>query len=128
MSVQNTATLSLFERIGGKAAVEGAVDLFYSKVMADELLIPFFEGVEMEKQRGKQKAFLSYAFGGMPSYPGKNLREGHQHLVERGMGDQHFDAVAGHLQATLVELGVPDDLVQAVMAIAGSTRDDILNR
>ncbi len=119
---------SLFERIGGKDAIEAAVDIFYGKVMADDHINRFFAGVDMDKQRGKQKIFLAYAFGGPVKYDGKDMREAHKHLVERGLNDSHFDAVAGHLQATLEELNVPADLIGEVMAIAGSTRDDVLNR
>jgi hypothetical protein len=32
------------------------------------------------------------------------------------------------LQATLVDLGVADDLIAEVMTIAASTRDDVLNK
>ena len=39
-----------------------------------------------------------------------------------------FDAVAGHLSATLQELGVSQELIGQVMAIAGSTRNDVLGR
>ena len=38
-----------------------------------------------------------------------------------------FAGVAGHLQATLEQLGVAPDLIQEVMTIVGSTHDDVLN-
>ena len=82
----------------------------------------------MDKQRGKQKIFLAYAFGAPVKYDGKDMRQAHKHLVEKGLNDSHFDAVAGHLKATLEELNVPADLIGEVMAIAGSTRNDVLNR
>ncbi len=102
---------SLFERIGGQAAIEAAVDIFYGKVMADDTISKFFAGVDMNKQRGKQKIFLAFAFGGPVKYDGKDMRQAHKHLVEQGLNDSHFDAVAGHLQATLEELNVPADLI-----------------
>ena len=34
---------SLYERIGGEAAVGAAVDLFYSKVLADQKISHFFD-------------------------------------------------------------------------------------
>jgi len=119
---------SLFEKIGGKDAVNAAVDIFYQKVLADDLISHFFETVDMERQRAKQKIFLTYAFGGVPTYSGKSMREAHAHLVEKGLNDDHFNAVAGHLQATLEELNVPADLIGEVMAIAASTREDVLGR
>ncbi len=119
---------SLYERIGGEAAVDAAVDVFYRKVLADERINRFFEGVDMDKQRAKQKAFLSFAFGGPANYSGKDMRAAHAHLVARGLDDSHFDAVMENLGATLKELGVPDDLIAEAAAIAESTRNDVLGR
>jgi len=125
MSATET-TLSLFDRIGGAAAVDAAVDIFYGKVLADPLLKPFFDGVDMRRQRAQQKAFLSFAFGGPANYSGNDLRTAHAPLVQRGLGEAHFTAVAGHLQSTLSELGVAEGLIAEVMAIAASTHDDVL--
>lgn len=119
---------SLFERLGGDDAVEAAVDIFYSKIMADDSLTPFFEGVDMDRQSFMQRIFLTGVFGGPQAYTGRSLREAHKALVEeKGLGEAHFASVAGHLKATLGDLDVPADLVQEVMALAASTHDDVLN-
>jgi hemoglobin len=52
-------------------------------VISDAELRPFFDGIDMARQRNKQKAFLTYAFGGAPNYSGKNMREAHKRLVEK---------------------------------------------
>ena len=119
---------SLFERIGGDAAVNAAVDVFYRKVLADDRINQFFEGVDMDKQAAKQKAFLTMAFGGPNNYTGEDLRKGHAHLVAKGLNDSHFDAVMENLGATLKELGVADELISEAAAIAESTRNDVLGR
>ena len=49
----------LFERIGGPVAIEAAVELFYEKVMADESLVGFFEGVDMRRQHKMLNDFMS---------------------------------------------------------------------
>ena len=121
-------TQSLFERIGGEPAVEAAVDLFYRKVLSDDAISHFFDSTDMDAQRAKQKAFLTMAFGGPKNYTGKELREAHAPMVEKGLDDEHFDAVAGHLETTLREMGVDDGLIGEVMTIVGGTRDDILGR
>ena len=41
-------TQSLYERIGGEAAVNAAVDIFYRKVLADDRISHFFETVDMD--------------------------------------------------------------------------------
>ncbi len=121
-------TQSLYDQIGGAPVVEAAVDLFYRKVLTDDSISHFFDDTDMDEQRAKQKAFLTMVLGGPHEYTGKDLRTAHAPLVEKGLDDTHFDAVAGHLQATLEELGVPADLVDEVMTVAASTRDDVLNR
>ena len=42
---------SLFEKIGGRDAVNAAVDLFYKKVLADDRINGFFEGIDMDAQK-----------------------------------------------------------------------------
>ena len=121
-------TQSLYDRIGGEAAMNAAVDIFYRKVLADDRIKRFFDDVDMERQAAKQKAFLTMVTGGPNDYTGKDMREGHRHLVERGLNDSHFDAVMEHLGATLKELNVPDELIAEAAAIAESTRNDVLNR
>lgn len=118
----------LFERLGGEAAVNAAVDVFYRRVLGDAYIAPFFEGVDMVKQAAKQKAFLTMAFGGPHNYTGKDMREGHKHLVQRGLDDSHFEHVLAHLRSTLAELAVGNDLIAEVIAVAESTRADVLDR
>jgi hemoglobin len=120
---------TLFEKIGGADAVNAAVEKFYEKVLADDRIKHFFEGVDMDRQAKHQKRFFTYAFGGAPSYPGKAMRVAHKRLVEEmGLSDEHFDAVLENLGETLKELGVPDDLIGEAASIAESTRNDVLNR
>lgn len=120
---------SLFEKIGGHEIVDVAVDIFYQKVLDDNRVNRFFRGVDLDDQAKKQKSFLTFAFGGPNNYTGKNVREGHAHLVsEKGLNDEHFDAILEHLGSTLVELGVPGKLIAECAAIAESTRTEVLNR
>ncbi len=123
-----TPTLTLFEQLGGQGAVEAAVDIFYRKVLSDDRISRFFDGVDMDKQRAKQKAFLVMAFGGPNNYSGKDMRTAHARLVQMGLNDSHFDAVVENLGGTLSELGVKDDLIKQVAAIAESVRGDVLGR
>lgn len=122
------STTTLYDKIGGEAAVNAAVDIFYRKVLTDSRINHFFDGVDMEKQAAKQKSFLTVAFGGPNRYTGDDMRRGHAHLVAAGLNDSHFDAVMEHLGATLSELNVPGDLITQAAAIAESTRNDVLGK
>jgi hemoglobin len=120
---------NLFEQLGGEAAVNAAVDFFYTKVMADSRVNHFFDGIDMAKQIKKQKNFLTYAFGGPNHYSGLGMRNAHKRLVkEKGLNDTHFDIIIGHLGSTLTELKVPKELIAQAAAIAESTRKDVLNK
>jgi hemoglobin len=120
---------SLYDRIGGEAAIMAAVDLFYRKVLDDELTRPFFSGLDMMAQTKKQIAFMAWAFGGPSQYKGRDLREAHADLVrQKGLSDAHFDAVARHLDATLTELGIARPLIDEALGIVASTRTEVLGR
>lgn len=119
---------SLYEQLGGSAAVDAAVDVFYRRVLSDDRIAHFFEAVDMERQAAKQKAFLTMAFGGPNNYSGQDMRNAHAHLVKNGLNDVHFDAVIEHLDGSLRELGVADELISQVVATAESTRADVLSR
>jgi len=119
---------SVYDQIGGAAAVDAAVDIFYRKVLGDPLISHFFDSVDMDRQIGKQKAFLTMAFGGPTNYSGRDMRTAHARLVAQGLNDSHFDTIIELLGGTLKELGVADALIQQVAAIAESTRSDVLGR
>ena len=119
---------SLYERLGGEAAIMAAVDLFYKKVLADDLTRPFFEGLDMDAMIKKQIAFMAWAFGGPGELKGRDLRTAHAGLVTRGLGEQHLAAVAGHMKDTLEELGVAQPLIAEALAIVGTTKAALLNK
>jgi len=120
---------TLFERIGGDSAVDAAVDRFYEIVLADDRIRHFFEGVDMARQATHQKVFLKYAFGGLPNYPGRAMRQAHERLVnEMGLNDAHFDAVLDDLGRALRGMGVDEAMIAEVAGVAETTRNDVLGR
>lgn len=122
-------TGTLYQKIGGEKAIDAAVDLFYRKVLADERIKHFFDGVDMEKQGKMQKNFFTFAFGGPHHYNGKNMKSTHARLIaEKGLNDSHFDAVLENLASTLRELGVENKLIEQATAVAESVRDDVVGR
>lgn len=123
-----TAVKTLFERLGGEAAVQAAVVSFYGRVLDDALLAPFFAGLDVDALIKKQIAFMSMAFAGPHRYSGRDLRTAHAPLVQRGLGDQHFDAIGRHLRSTLEELRVDAGAIAEINSIVESTRVDVLSK
>jgi hemoglobin len=111
---------TLYQRIGGQAAINAAVDRFYERVLADPLLSPFFSGVSMGRLKVHQFAFLSQTLGGPTQYTGASMGEAHAKLA---IEQKHFDSVAVHLIETLRELCVSEEIIgevaRAVTPLAG---------
>ena len=120
--------MSLYERLGGEAAVNAAVDIFYDKVLSDYRINRFFDKTDMAKQVAHLKAFMTVAFGGPNEYTGRSLRDGHARLVGMGLNDSHFDIVMEHLGATMQQLNVPAELIEEAAALVESVRGEVLGK
>lgn len=119
----STATKSLFDKIGGKAALSAVVDNFYERVLGDQLLAPLFAKTDMKKQRAHQVAFLAAALGGPNEYRGRSMRDAHRGL---GITGEHFAHVAQHLQASLVWGKVGSAEITAIMGAAAALQPDVV--
>jgi len=121
------ADVSLYDLLGGdRNELRSATSAFYKKVLADALLSPYFDGVDMERQAGMLAEFLAMAFGGPHAYGGRDLRTAHQHLS--GLTDAHFDHVLAHLAETLRDAGLSEGDIITASAVAETLRDQVLNR
>jgi hemoglobin len=122
---------TLLERVGGEAAVDAAVELFYKKMLSDDRVKRFFEKTNMVHQKGKQRNFLLYVLdaGNRHKYRGLSMDRAHRKLVkDEGMTDFHFDATAENLNNTFIELGVPDDVRQEIMSAVAGLREQVMCR
>eukprot|EP00543_Licmophora_paradoxa_P019095 CAMPEP_0202473912 /NCGR_PEP_ID=MMETSP1360-20130828/92100_1 /ASSEMBLY_ACC=CAM_ASM_000848 /TAXON_ID=515479 /ORGANISM="Licmophora paradoxa, Strain CCMP2313" /LENGTH=413 /DNA_ID=CAMNT_0049100997 /DNA_START=106 /DNA_END=1347 /DNA_ORIENTATION=- len=114
----------LLSKIGGPAALEAAVDIFYEKLVADETLEDFFEGVDMSKLKAHQRKFLTLALTEIPKdvdVP-KMMSDSHGRLFKMGLNAKHFDSVAGHLVQTLKGLQVKASLIDEIVAVVAPLR------
>ncbi|SES41562.1 group I truncated hemoglobin [Salipaludibacillus aurantiacus] len=116
---------SLYEKLGGKPAIETAVDKFYVKVLADDTVNHFFTETDMDKQREHQTKFLSYALGGPNQYSGTSMEKAHEGM---NIKPEHFNAIAGHLNETLEELEVSEEDRDQVMEKIGALAPHIMHK
>lgn len=119
---------SLYEQLGGSSAIEAVVESFYRKMLADDRVARFFDGVDMDRQMAKQASFITMVTGGPNHYTGRDMRTSHASMLSRGLGDLHVDVVIQHLAATLAEFGVGAEQIEKVRALCESVRDDVLSR
>jgi len=123
MEMQATAEETLYAKYGGEGTIKKLVDVFYEKVLGDPLLSPMFRGVDMARQKRHQALFISQALGGPKKYTGRDMFEAHKNLK---VTDEQFDAVAGHLVASMNELGVETADVEQVVAIVAPLKSEIV--
>ncbi len=117
---------TLFNRIGGEAAVEAAVNLFYEKFLEYPEVKPFFKGISIPDQQNKIRVFFTQALGGPCEYTAEDIRRAHSPLVMQGLNDQHVDLFIHLMQETLTELNIPSELIEEFIEIAESFRNDVL--
>ncbi|UUY03837.1 group 1 truncated hemoglobin [Svornostia abyssi] len=115
--------MAIYDDIGGRDAVAAAVGIFYDKVVADDLLGPYFTGRDMARQQSHMRAFLAVALGGPDVYAGRDMRAAHAGLQ---ITDVAFDRVVELLVATLQQLEVPGDIITAIGAKLAPLRDDVV--
>ncbi len=89
---------TLYDRIGGEAAIVALVDDFYERVLGDAKLAPFFEHTDTDKLRRMQREFFAAALDGPIKYSGRPLAYVHQ---GRGIKPSHIGRFVGHLIETL---------------------------
>lgn len=122
-----SADVSLNDLLSGeKTHLYALAGAFYLKVMADDLLAPYFAHTDMDVQAGMLAAFLARALGGPGPDEACDVRSAHARL--RGLADVHFDRVLGYLGATLREFGLGEADLTTASAMVELLRDDVLNR
>jgi len=116
---------TIYQAIGGDPALAGVVDDLYVRILGDPELREFFAGTNMSRLKGRQVEFFAAALGGPGPWRGASMREVHR---GRGIFQEHFDLVAGHLVAALSDAGVPDGTVAQIVAAIAPIAGEIVSR
>lgn len=115
--------MSVYDEIGGADAVKVAVAVFYNRVTVDELLTPWFAGIDLERLKAHQRAFLTAALGGPDVFLGRTMEAAHQPLA---ITDEAFDRIAEHLAASLLDVGVDPVHVRTVIDRIEPMREQVV--
>lgn len=123
----DTVVEDILDIIGGRSTIKEATELFYDKVLQDDSLRQFFEGVDMAHLRSRQAMFVSMLLGGRV-YTGKDIHHAHAHSRDHGLNHAHFDLFLKHFRAALEEVGVKPENVEKIMKRLESKRGTVLER
>jgi hemoglobin len=114
----------LLQRLGGASGIRGTISGTYQRILADDKLKPFFEGMSMPALRAHQHRFFTAAFSGMPGGGGADLDaaslilERHRHLFEKGgLDETHFDRFLGHIVDAMVAQELPQDAINEAVTV-----------
>ena len=113
----------LFDRLGGKPAIEAVVDDFLGRVAGDERINASFAGAHLPRLRTRLVEQICQAAGGPCVYSGRDMK-----TVHAGMGitSAQFDALAGHLVAALDKFKVPEKEKGALLSVVGPMKPAIV--
>jgi hemoglobin len=103
---------SIFERNGGFATVRKIDSTFYDYILDDEVMAPYFTGIDMRRQVDHQSKFISAVMGGPASYGDDHLQRVHARL---GITHEAFLVMAGLLREAMEDHGMPAADIDAVM-------------
>ncbi len=101
---------TLYDWMGGAAAIERLMTTFYTRVPADPMLAPIFAGMSADHPR-HVAAFVGEVMGGPKVYSGQ--LGGHPHMVRKHLGRQITQEQRARWMQLLLqcadEVGLPDD-------------------
>ena len=123
VTTMETTGPTLFERLGGAPAIAAVTDELCRRIIDDPELAPFFTRVDVELHARRLGTFITMVTGGPANYRGRDMATAHRRLSIEG---RHFDAVAGHLIATLDSVGADPDAADQLLTMVARLRNDIV--
>ena len=116
--------MSIYERLGGDAAVAALLEGLYVRALSDPLLSPLLENIDLPRLKAHQFAFISQAVGGPHQYTGPSLVKAHARLP---IEERHFNAFVAHLHDALQEIGAAEGVTAEIISRVAPLRILIVN-
>lgn len=115
--------MTIYDELGAEGGIKVAVDDFYTRVLGDQQLAPYFADVDMPTLRRHMVAMLTVATGGPQVYTGRDMATAH---AGRNITSEDYDKVVGHLVATLQGLGVEGATIGQIGAALAPLKPQIV--
>ena len=114
---------SLYQRLGGRAAIVAVVDDFVGNVAKDNRINKFFGNTDIPRLKRLLVQQICAGSGGPCQYEGRSMREAHRGL---GVRNQDFDALVQDLVKSLNKFNVPTREQQELLGLLGPMRKDVV--
>lgn len=115
---------TIYDKLGGSDVMKTAVTVFYNRVVDDDNLAKWFEGVDLSRLRAHQRAFLTAALDGPRLFAGRDLTASHAGME---ITDDAFEAIVNHLLTVLADLDIDEAAIEQVGARLDALRDQIVS-
>ena len=120
----------LYERLGGKPAVQAVTSDFVDRILADKRVNTWFGHAASSPEntaayKAKLADFICVGTGGPCQYAGRDMVTAHK---GRGVTSAAFDAVVEDLDATLDKFKVPAKEKGEVLTILGGLKPSIVQK
>jgi hemoglobin len=116
---------SLYERLGGKPAIQAVVDDFIGNVAADARINGFFANADIPRLKRMLVDQICEASGGPCKYTGKSMKEAHAGM---GITEAHFNALVEDLVKSLDKFRVPEKEKNELLAALAAMKPDIVGK
>lgn len=116
---------SLYDRLGGMAAINAVVDEFTARVAADDRVNESFAETDIPKFKMLLAEQICEATGGPCTYSGRDMPTTHKGM---NITEEQFNITGGHLAGALDKFNVPEQEKKELLTAIGSMKDDIVGK
>ena len=116
---------SLYERLGGEAAISAVIDDFAARVLADARVNKKFAKSDPQRLVFHLKEQVCAVTGGPCKYTGNSMTATHHNMK---VTEGEFNALVEDLVATLDKFNVPAKEKDEVLALASTLKKDIVEK
>jgi hemoglobin len=114
---------SLYERLGGEAAISAVIDDFVARVAADARVNQKFAKSNVDRVKFHLKEQVCAATGGPCQYTGNSMTASHRNMK---VTEGEFNALVEDLVATLDKFNVPEKEKGEVLGALGPLKSQIV--
>ena len=119
------AEKSLYDRLGGKPALQAVVGELWNNVAADKRINGRFAKTKADAFGAQLVDFLCQASGGPCKYAGKDMNAAHKGM---NLSEGEFNALAEDTVKALDKFKVPAQEKGEVMGLLGSLKGAVINK
>lgn len=116
--------MSIYDALGGEPGLQGVVDDLATRLAADPLLGPLFEGVDHEALQRHRISYLAAVLGGPEQYLGQSMRDAHRPFRLTDVHMERFLQLAGE---ALDAADVAPDAARAMLDLLDKLRPVIVD-